>query len=120
MTDEDTLAVELLRSHVVRLLRIGEYTGLHVIDVHPDGERLIGGNFVLIGRAGKLARGHVSLWDDVAQRDRVARSSSNLLAIGDRLSRAEVDEVVLRRSRGNLTCNGRVLTIVLQSSCHQV
>jgi hypothetical protein len=120
VTDEDTLAIELLRSHVVRLLSIGEHAGLHVVNVHLDGERLVGGDSVLVGGAGKLARGHVGLWDNVTHWDRVARTPGDLLTVRDGLSDAKVDEIVRGGQGGNLSSDGGLLTIVFEPGFYQV
>jgi len=119
VADEDTLVVQLLRSHVIRLLRVGEHAGLHVVEVHRDGEWRIGGDDVLVFGADKLAGGHVRLWDNVAHGDRVAGTRSDLLAIGDRLSRTEVDEVVRRGQGGHLAGGGGFLTVLFEPSFHQ-
>jgi len=120
MTDDDTLAIELLRGHVVRLLSIGKHAGLHVVEVHRDGERLVGGDGVLVGGADKLARGHVGLWNDITHGDWVARTCSDLLTVGDGLAYAKVDKIVRRREGGNLSSDGGLLTIAFEPGFYQV
>lgn len=72
MANDNTLSVELLRSHVVGLLSIGEDACLHVLDVHLDGECGVGRDGISIGGASKFASGHLSLGDNIAQGDGVA------------------------------------------------
>lgn len=94
VTDEDLLAVELLRRHVVCLLCICENTGLHVVQDHFDGEGLVGRDGRKVDGVLELALGHVGLWDNVTHWDGITRAGSDLLTIGDCLSSAEVDKVV--------------------------
>jgi len=72
VADEDTLCVELLRCHVIRLLCIGEHAGLQVIQDHLNVECLIGRDGGEVLRELELARGHVGLGDDIAHWDGVA------------------------------------------------
>ena len=61
----------------------------------------------------ELAAGEVRLWNDTAHGDDVARTGTDLLAIGQGnvLGQAKVDEVVLRGQRRNLTCNRDLLSV---------
>jgi len=72
VTDEDTLSVELLRCRVIGGLCIRKGTGLQVLDVHLDGERLVGWDGVQVGRAGELAEWHVRLRNNITHWDGVA------------------------------------------------
>lgn len=64
-------------------------------------------------RENKLGAGEVRLGDDAAHGDDVARAGADLLAIGqgDVLGQAEVDKVVLRGQRRNLTGGGDLLSV---------
>jgi hypothetical protein len=70
------------------------------LDSERDRKRLIWRNDVEVLRVGKFSGGHVRCGWDGTHRCGVARSTSNLLAIGDRLigdRQAEVNKVIRRR-----------------------
>jgi hypothetical protein len=99
VADDLTLAVELLRCGEVVCLCIHEITGLHTLDRHFDGERLVNWHRPEVVWEDKLGRGHVSGCRDLSHGCRVTGSCFDLLAIGDGLlcGETEVDEVVGRR-----------------------
>jgi len=120
VTDDDTLCVELLRSHVIRLVCIRENTSLHIVQGHLNRECLIGRNLGEVLGENELAIGLVGLWDNIAHRDRVARARGDLLSVGDRLSRAEVDKVVRARQGGDLTGFLNGLTILFETCFDEI
>jgi hypothetical protein len=73
-------------------------THLHVLNLHLDGEGFIRLLSAEVLGENKLGAGDVRLWNDAAHRNDVARSRTDLLAIGQGnvLGQAKVDEVVLR------------------------
>ncbi len=106
MSLDHALSVQLLgRSEVVRL-SIDEIAGLEILDSHGDGEGLVGGDSAHVGRERKLRRGHEVNTGDDTDWSRVARSTRDLLAVGDgeiRNGQTEIDEVVRRCKGCNLT-----------------
>ena len=93
VADDTALAVEILRSRVVRLLRVGEGSGREVLGVDNNVERLV----LLDGLTGLRvlddAADHPVGGRDLAHDDTVAGAALDLLTIGQGLAGAEVDEV---------------------------
>jgi len=116
MSDDLTLAVKLLGSSEVVLLSVGENTGLHLLDVHLNGERSVGlDGVVVVGREDELGGGHVVEGGDITDGAGVARTFLDLLSVGDGLSNTEVNEVVGRGQGSGLASNGRVLAVVVET-----
>jgi len=111
----DNTVIQLLRRAVVVGVCVDKVTGLQILDVHREGEILIGSELTIIGREDDLRGRHASRGDKVSVYDTVAASIDELLAIGERLSRTEADEVVRRRERRRLPSDGGILTIGLAS-----
>ena len=110
----------LLRSSVVVGLRVHEVTGLEVVECHRDGEVLVGGDRRTVGWVGEFGAGHVRRASDDTHRRGIAGASRDLLSVGDGLvadGQAEVDEVVVGRQRGNLSCSRSLLSIRLETLC---
>lgn len=99
------LRVQLLGRREVVALRVHEVPSLHVDDVHRDIKRSILADGVHIFWVGEFAGWHVGGRRDRAHGGGVARAARDLLAIRERLvgGGAEIDVVVLRRERGDLT-----------------
>ena len=113
MARDDALAIQLLRRGKVVLLRIHEVPRVQILDRHCDGERRVGLQNVEVLRVCELGSGHLCAGGNIAHRGRVTRASLNLLAVGNRLADAEVDEVIGGRQRGDLARLGRVFLAVL-------
>lgn len=109
---DDESILELLRSTIVVGLCVDKVSSDHVLDEHLYGKLLVGGEGASIGREGNLCSGHRGRGDDVSENNTIAASINELLAIGESLSLAEVDEVVGRRERCRLASNRWVLAIV--------
>jgi len=91
--------IQLLRSSEVVGLRVDEVTSLHIDDSQLEIEALVRRDDLKVERAGELGSGHAGFGDDVAHDSRVAATSGNLLAVGQRklwAGQAKVDEVVRR------------------------
>lgn len=109
-----------LRRREVVLVRVHEETSLKVVDVHGNRERRVLVDDRAVSREDELRRRHVALRGDDTHRRGVAGAGRDLLAVGDREvgnSQAEVDEVVARGERRNLTSRRLVLTVVLKARC---
>jgi len=113
VADDDAGVVDLRRSGVVVGLRVREETELHVINLQLDGELLIRGDSAKVLWENKLGAGEACLCDDAAHRNDIARAGADLLATGQGnvLGQAEVDEVVRRGQRRNLTSDRDLLSI---------
>ena len=101
--------VNLLGSSEVVLLGVGEESSLEVGDGHRDGERSVGLDGIAVLGVLELGGRHVSLSSDDTHGCRVAGAGLDLLTIGERKvgnSQTEVDEVVRRSERSNLTSGG--------------
>ena len=108
---------DLGRGEVV-LVRVREVARLEVADRHLDREVRVGLDRREVRRELELGRRHVRRRRDDAHRRGVARARLDLLAVRDRKvrhGRAEVDEVVRRRERGDLASGGLVLAVVLEA-----
>jgi len=90
----DNPILQLLRRAVVVGVCVDKVTGDHILDVHREGDVLIGRECTTVRREADLRGRHVGRGDNVSVYDTVAASINELLAIGERLSLAEVDEVV--------------------------
>src|ERR1700691_1016211 len=114
VTNDLALAVELLGCGKVIFFGVHEVTGLYALDHHLDGEILVSLHCSKILWEHEFARRHRSGGRDLAHRGRVARSSCDLLAVGNGLVRSETeaDEVVSGRQRGHLACFLSPLTIL--------
>ena len=106
VTENLTSTIQRLRGGEVIGLGIDELAGCEVPDSDLDVERSVGGDGGTILGVRDLARGHVVDVRDNADGGGVAGTGLNLLAIGDRkvgYRQTEVDEVVRRRERSNLS-----------------
>jgi hypothetical protein len=83
VSDEDTLAVHLCRSAVVVGLGIGESTSLKVLNLELGGERLVGRDLAEVEWEDKLCRRDIGFSNDESLGNWVARSSTDLLSIGE-------------------------------------
>ena len=111
-------AADLLGCSEEVLVRVDEEARVEVVDRHLDGEVLVRGDGRAVLGEDELGRRHVRRRGDDAHRRGVAGASGDLLAVRDRQvgnGRAEVDEVVLRRQRGNLAGGGVGLTVLLEA-----
>ena len=105
------------RGEVV-LVRVHERARVQVLDRHLDREVLVRGDRLPVLGEHELGRGHVRLCGDDTHRRGVAGAGRDLLAVGDREvrdRRAEVDEVVRRRERGDLASLSNVLAVVREA-----
>ena len=105
------------RGEVV-LVRVHERARVQVLDRHLDREVLVRGDRLPVLGEHELGRGHVRLCGDDTHRRGVAGAGRDLLAVGDREvrdRRAEVDEVVRRRERGDLAGLSNVLAVVREA-----
>ena len=102
------------RSEIVGL-RIHEIARHQFAHRHLDCECLVRLDRVAVFRVDELGAGHVRRARDDTYRRGVAGTASDLLTIRDRLvhGQAEVDEVVRRRQRGDLTRIGTVLLTIV-------
>lgn len=108
-----------LRGREVVLVRVHKEASLKVVDGHGDRESSVGRDDVAVLGVLELARGHIRLSGNDTHGRWVAGTSLDLLSIGDGQvgdGEAEVDEVVARGQRGNLSSGGLVLTVVLKTS----
>ena len=99
VAEDPASIIELLGCSIVRLVWVGKMSRCQVFDGDLDGESLVRLDCCQIGRADELGRGHVVGVGDEAHRCRVARSTRDLLPVGDRQvvsGQAEVDKVVGR------------------------
>jgi hypothetical protein len=101
---------------IVRLVGVGEETGVDAVDVELDGEGLVGFDLPKVLRRVELGAGNVLRRGDLTNGSGVARATSELLTIGNcALADAKVDEVVRGRERRNLAgFRTTLLTIVLE------
>ena len=123
VTLDITGTVNLLRSSEVVLLSVGEESGLEVVDGHRDGERCALLDRRAVRRERELSRRHVRLRGDDTHGCGVARTGSDLLTVRERKvgdSQAEVDEVVARGERSNLTSGWLVLPVVLETGSNNL
>jgi len=104
-TEEASVGRTMSRYYVV--------THIHVLNLHLDGEGFIRLESAEVLGEKELGAGEVRLWNDAAHRNDVAGAGTDLLAIGQGnvLGQAEVDEVVLRGQRRNLTRNRHLLSV---------
>jgi len=110
--------LNLLGSTEVVLLRIDEVAQVHVFNVHLESKRLIGSESAAINGEEYLGSRHGGRRDDLSHGHAITTASRNLLAIRQRLAKAEVDEVVGRGKRGLLTSDWRILAILLATSAN--
>jgi len=110
--------VNLLGSSKVVLLGIDKVTQVHVLDVHGEGERLIGRESATVDGEGDLGRWHVVRRDDLPHWNSIAAPGFDLGAIRQRLTEAVVNEVVVGGEGSSLTGNWRILTILLATSAN--
>jgi len=103
VTNDLTLAVQLLGSSEVVDVGVDKVTSLEVADRHGDREVGVFSDVLQVGRGDELARRLGTLCGDITHGDGVTRASDNLQTIADGLSNAEVDEVVRRGQRSDLT-----------------
>jgi hypothetical protein len=89
----DNVVLQLLRCPIVVGVCVDKVTGDQILDVHREGEVLVGRECTTIGREADLRGRHVARGDDVSIYDTIAASTNELLAISERLSLAEVDAV---------------------------
>lgn len=111
-------AVRELGGGEVVLVRVHEESSLEVGDGHGDREGGVGLDDITVLGGLELGRRHVRLCGDHTHGRWVARTGLDLLSIGDGQvgdGQAEVDEVVVRSQRSNLTSGGLVLTVVLET-----
>ena len=112
------LCVDLLGRGEVVLIRVHEVAGLKVVDCHLDRELGVRLDRLEVHRELELARWHVRRGRDDTHGRGVARTRLDLLAVCDRQvghRQAEVDEVVRRRERCDLTGLRLVLAVVLET-----
>lgn len=100
VTDDLAIIVYLLWRRVISRIRIREFPQLHVLNCQCHRERCVGFQGVEVLGGYVFARGYVGDTCDLAHRDWVARAIRDLLAIGDRLSGAEIDKVIGGGQRG--------------------
>lgn len=117
MTDDAALAIQILRSRVVRLLRVGERTGRQVLRVDDNVKRLVfldrlPGLGVLDDRSDHAVNARNPAHDDT-----VARTLLNLETVGQGLARTEVDEVVVIGSRRRLPILHNIALTSGRGSC---
>lgn len=95
VTNDVSVTGDLLGRRVVRHGRVGERAGLEVVRAEGDGE--VGAGLDSVAGLGESDDGgnHVIAGGDLAHGRGVAGSGRVLLAIGESLARAEVDEVVV-------------------------
>lgn len=109
------LRVDDLGRREVVLLRVHEVACLQVLDCHLDSEVRVRGDRRTVRREDELGRWHVRRRRNNTHRGRIAGALLDLLPIGDlqvRDRRAEVDEVVRRRERGDLSRRWLVLAVI--------
>lgn len=103
---------DLLRCSEEVVVCVDEETSIQIVDGHHDSEGLVRGNRIEVLRVDELGRWHAGVRSNDTHRSRVAGPTRNLLSVGDVQvghSEAEVDEVVRRRQRRNLSCGGPVM-----------
>ena len=65
VSNDHSLAIELLRGGEVVLLCVDKVSGVEVLHSHIDGELLVGGDGSTVGGIRELGRGHpVDAWDE--------------------------------------------------------
>jgi hypothetical protein len=84
VSDEDTLIVHLGRSTVVVRIGVDECTSLKVLDLERGSEGLVGRDRAEVDGEHELGRRDIGLCNDTSLGNWVARSSSDLLSIGER------------------------------------
>lgn len=118
VTLDFTSAVDELGGREVVLISVHEEASVEVLNRHRDGEGGVGLNNISVLGELELRRWHVGSGSDDTHWRGVAGASLNLQTIGDREvgnSQAEVDEVVVRGQRSNLTSCGNVLAIIFKA-----
>lgn len=93
MTNNPSGIVEILRSGVVGIGRIGEGTSGKVLHLNTELNRLTSGNIFTVLRVGDNGGDHVIPRRNAAHGNTVAATTLDLLTIGKSLSGADVDEV---------------------------
>lgn len=112
VADDIAAVAELLGCRVVCAVRVGEGAELHVGDLDLDVEVLVGRRLLARDGARDDGRHHVRLGGHLAHGDTVAGSLLLLQAVGQRLARAEVDEVGVVRLRVGLAGAGALCSSV--------
>jgi hypothetical protein len=109
-----TLRVEYLRGGKVVLLSVNEESGLHVLDVHLNGELSFGLEDAKVEWKLEFGGGHVVDGRDKAHGGGITRSAGNLLPIGEGQigEQTEVDEVVGRSQGSNLASDWDILAVI--------
>jgi hypothetical protein len=118
VANNDTLTIDLLRSGKVVLLSIDKVASLEVVHSHDNIESSVGLDGTKVGRIDELGAGHAVYVGNNTNGGGVARSSDDLLAVGEGEvgnSQAEVDKVVGRGERSNLTSGRNRLAIVVEA-----
>ncbi len=120
VADDITRAIHLLRSSEIVGVRVHEVTRLEVLDLHRNGERSVGLNDLAVHWVRELGGWHLRLSGDNTHGCGVARARGDLLAVGDRElgGQAEVDEVVGRGQRGDLTSLCLSLSVLSEALCN--
>ena len=115
------LRVQLLGCREVVLLSVHKVSSLETSDGNGDGEWLVGIEFAIVGWECELGRRHVIDGWDEAHRCRVARSTSDLLAVGlgQVAGGAEIDEVVARCEGCDLAGRRVRLAVVQETGVDQ-
>lgn len=114
VADDVTRRVDLLGSRIVVRLSIYKVPGVEMVDRHLNVESGVGLEILTVHRAHKLGRRHVRGRGNDTHRSGVTRTSLDLLAICQRQipnGETEVDKVVGRGERGNLSSRRCFLTV---------
>lgn len=118
MPNDVASLVDLLRCRIVVGVRIYEIAGFEMVNRQLNIERGVGAEVLTVHRHHKFGGRHVRCGGNDTHRSWIARTRLDLLAIrdGDIGSQgAEVDEVVARSERGNLTSCRHLLTVILET-----
>ena len=119
MPADVAVVVDLLRGGKEGRLRVRVVARVEVGEREADGEGRVGREHSAVGRERELGGRHVRRRREHAHGRGVAGARVDLLAVGERElghRQAEVDEVVGRRERGDLSCvRGPVVAFIVST-----
>lgn len=110
------IPVQLLGSSKVVGLSVDEESNLHTLNCHGDREGSVGLDGTKVLGSDELGGRHAVNTGDATNGYGVAGASSDLLAIGDELTSAEVDEVVGGGERWDLANCGNALSVFSEAT----
>lgn len=115
VANDEATAAQLLRCRIVGVVRVGESTQLHVLDLHSNVEVRVGFRLLAREGAGDDGRRHLGLCWYVAHRDAVTGTPLLLDTVGQCLAGAKVDEVCSVSLRFGLAIIGSLRAVLCRA-----